>query len=129
MDVLSGKWKTVILAFLKERPMRYSEIRILVPKLSDKVLTDRLRDIVSAGLVVRRKSPKVGGVDRYALSERGDSLRPVLSRLYSWGAQHAEIFGVSVGQPMTRLMKNERAQSSGHGSMNSTKRTRSSSAQ
>jgi DNA-binding HxlR family transcriptional regulator len=125
MDVLSGKWKTVILSFLKERPMRYSELRILVPNLSDKVLTDRLRDVVSSGLVVRRKSPTAAGADRYALSERGDSLRPILSRLYTWGAQQAEIFGVRVGQPMTRLEKNGRAQSSHHGSSNSAKRTRS----
>jgi DNA-binding HxlR family transcriptional regulator len=102
MDVLGGKWKTVILAFLKERPMRYSELRTLLPKLSDKVLTDRLRDVVGAGLVVRRKSPTAPGIDRYALTKRGESLRPVLSELYAWGTRHAKTFKVHVGAPMTR---------------------------
>src|SRR5882762_11815271 len=77
MDVLSGKWKTVILAYLHERPMRYSELRSLLPKLSDKVLTDRLRDVLNAGLVVRRKSTTTAGADLYVLSERGDSLRTI----------------------------------------------------
>lgn len=74
-----------------------------MPKLSDKVLADRLRDLVSAGLVVRRKSTTVAGADRYALSERGESLRPLLTGLYTWGSRHAKSFGVRVGAPITRL--------------------------
>ena len=54
------------------RPMRYSELRTLLPTLSDKVLTDRLRDVVSAGLVVRRKSTTAARAELYALSEQGN---------------------------------------------------------
>ena len=43
IDLLSGKWKTVILSRLKLRPMRYGELRRDIPALSDKVLTERLR--------------------------------------------------------------------------------------
>jgi DNA-binding HxlR family transcriptional regulator len=103
IDVLSGKWKTVILAYLNERPMRYSELRTLLPKLSDKVLTDRLRDIVNAGLAVRRRSTTAARADLYALSERGESLRTILSGLYAWGTLHAKMFGVDVGAPLARL--------------------------
>ncbi len=103
MDVLSGKWKTVILVYLRERPMRYSELRTLLPKLSDKVLTDRLGDVVNAGLVVRRKSTTTAGADLYVLSERGDSLRTILSGLYAWGRLHAKPFG---GAPLERLREN-----------------------
>jgi HxlR-like helix-turn-helix len=42
LHMLGGKWKTVILCFLKERPCRYAELRKLLPKLSDKMLTERL---------------------------------------------------------------------------------------
>jgi len=45
IDQLSGKWKTVILSRLKIRPMRYGELRHDIPQLSDKVLTERLRDL------------------------------------------------------------------------------------
>ena len=45
LAVLDGKWKTVILSYLKERPCRYAELRRLVPSLSDKMLTERLSDL------------------------------------------------------------------------------------
>src|SRR5262245_19819516 len=54
--ILGGKWKTVILCFLKERPCRYAAaLRKLLPKLSDKLLTARLHDLIDSGLVVRRR--------------------------------------------------------------------------
>src|SRR5882757_2522079 len=49
IDVLSGKWKTVILSRLKVRPMRYGELREVIPSLSDKVLTERLHDLRNNG--------------------------------------------------------------------------------
>ena len=100
LDLLDGKWKPVILARLKEGPMRYGELRRAIPALSDKVLTDRLRDVVSAGLVVRRKSTTAARAELYALSERGESLGTVLSGLYAWGNLHAKTFGVHVGAPL-----------------------------
>ena len=51
IDRLSGKWKTVILSRLKLRPMRYGELREAIPALSDKILTERLRDLSEAGFV------------------------------------------------------------------------------
>jgi DNA-binding HxlR family transcriptional regulator len=103
MQVLGGKWKTVILCFVKEGPCRYREIRRLAPGLSDKMLTQRLRDLQSAGLITRRKSGIRGTMDVYALTERGESLRQVLSALYSWGRQHANEFGVTIGNPLALL--------------------------
>jgi DNA-binding HxlR family transcriptional regulator len=105
LEVLGGKWKTVILAYLGEQPMRYSELRRLVPKLSDKVLTERLHDLVGAGLIVRQKSRSGAGADVYALSDRSKSLSPVLRRLYVWGKKHAKGFGVDVGAPLRRMAK------------------------
>jgi DNA-binding HxlR family transcriptional regulator len=111
MDVLGGKWKTVIMAYLGERPMRYSELHTLMPKLSEKVLTDRLRDLVTADLIIRRKSATVNGVELYTLTERGESLTPILTRLYAWGIAHAKTFGVQVGAPLKRLRESTKAQS------------------
>ena len=105
LEVLGGKWKTVILAYLGEQPMRYSELRRLVPKLSDKVLTERLHDLVGAGLIVRQKSRSGAGADVYALSDRSKSLSPVLRRPYVWGKKHAKGFGVDVGAPLSRMAK------------------------
>ena len=86
LAVLGGKWKTVILCFLKERPCRYSELRKLLPKLSDKMLTERLHDLISAGLVVR-KPRTVGAAQEYMLTPRGRQLTSVLRQLDVWGRE------------------------------------------
>jgi DNA-binding HxlR family transcriptional regulator len=109
LAVLDGKWKTVILSYLKERPCRYSELRRLVPSLSDKMLTERLRDLTRAGLVVRRPVGISSPTERYALSEKASSLKAVLQHLYAWGVENADQFGVSVGQPLQELDTSETA--------------------
>lgn len=101
LEVLGGKWKTIILCYLKERPLRYGELRTVLPKLSDKVLTERLRELEEAGLVAR--STPGNGVTAYALTERGNSLRRVLSELYEWGEAQAAAFGVAYDWPLSKL--------------------------
>jgi DNA-binding HxlR family transcriptional regulator len=91
IDLLSGKWKTVILSRLKLRPMRYGELRQDIPSLSDKVLTERLRDLCEAGFVKQERS---GATSRYCLTKRGELLKPMLQALYDWGQDNAESFGV-----------------------------------
>jgi DNA-binding HxlR family transcriptional regulator len=103
LAVLDGKWKTVILSYLKERPCRYSELRRLVPSLSDKMLTETLRDLTRAGLVVRGPVGIVSPAQRYALTEKASSLSAVLQHLYAWGVENADQFGVRVGQPLREL--------------------------
>jgi DNA-binding HxlR family transcriptional regulator len=85
LDVLGGKWKPVIMARLKEKPLRYGELRQLIPALSDKVLTERLRDLELRGLV-RRDNASAGGKETvYRLTALGETLRPLLDALYAWG--------------------------------------------
>jgi DNA-binding HxlR family transcriptional regulator len=103
LELLGGKWKTVILCFLKQRPCRYAELRKLVPKLSDKMLTERLADLVSSGLVVRRKLPGQIRKEVYVLSAKGQSLSNLLHDLYIWGLTHSAKFGVEVGEPLKAL--------------------------
>ena len=91
IDLLSGKWKTVILSRLKLRPMRYGELREAIPALSDKILTERLRDLREAGFVKQERS---GGASRYCLTRRGEMLKPMLQALYDWGEHNAASFDV-----------------------------------
>src|ERR1700731_1767936 len=86
LQLLGGKWKTVILARLKEHPLRYGELRALIPQLSDKVLTERLPPPTELGLIEPAGSKREGG---YRLSARGESLRPILQALYDWGEEQA----------------------------------------
>jgi DNA-binding HxlR family transcriptional regulator len=103
LEVLGGKWKTVILAYLRERSCRYAELRQLIPKLSDKVLTERLSDLQAAGLIERRKVEGRIEAHVYMLTPLGQSLGTILTEIYIWGNKHAAIFGVSVGQPLWQL--------------------------
>jgi DNA-binding HxlR family transcriptional regulator len=89
LDLLGGKWKCVILARLKDRPLSYGELRRLISDLSDKVLTERLKGLEARGLVTRMRRSGQPARVRYALTERGESLRPILEALYSWGEQAA----------------------------------------
>lgn len=102
LAVLGGKWKTVILSYLKERPCRYAELRTLVPRLSDKVLSERLRDLTRSGLVARRQA--IGTrTQAYLLTDKGRSLSELLQHLYAWGLDNSDSFGVQVGAPLEQL--------------------------
>jgi DNA-binding HxlR family transcriptional regulator len=103
LAVLGGKWKTVILCYLKERPCRYAELRKLLPSLSDKMLTERLADLVASGLVARKKLAGRPRADTYVLTARGRSLGSILRNLYTWGLEHAATFKVQVEQPLKLL--------------------------
>ena len=103
LTVLGGKWKTIILAYLSERPCHYGELRQLLPGLSDKVLTERLKDLQQSGLVARGKGSVSKSRSPYVLTARGATLTPILTDLYSWGVKHAASFGVTVDNPLQRL--------------------------
>ena len=100
LQVLGGKWKTVILCYLKIGPLRYADLRKLMPSLSDKVLSQRLRELTEAGLIDRSKAEDGDKSEVYALSSRGQSLGVILTELYSWGETNAASFGVTVGHPL-----------------------------
>ncbi len=96
LEVLAGKWKSVLLAHLKEGPLRYGELRARIPRLSDKILTERLRDLEQRGLIERRKVQGRPPHLVYELTSSGQSLRPVLEALYAWGEMAAPALGVKV---------------------------------
>ncbi|PSJ43171.1 winged helix-turn-helix transcriptional regulator [Allosphingosinicella deserti] len=93
VDVLGGKWKTVILARIKEGPLSYGGLRKAIPGLSDKVLSDKLRDLIELGVIEHGGAPSDRKV--YALSRRGRDLAPALEALYHAGTQLSPDLGVS----------------------------------
>ena len=99
-SVLGGKWKTVILSRVKQVPLRYGQLRKLLPELSDKVLTERLHDLEGSGLLLRLAD------GRYGLGTRGHAIIPVLEVMYEWGMGAAADYGVrfilpDIGPEMT----------------------------
>lgn len=100
LAVLGGKWKTVLLSYLKQRPLRYAELRRLTPGLSDKVLSERLRELEDDGLVHQMPDPASAHVEIYTLTPMGQSLEPALNALFDWGRAHAAAYGVRCGLPL-----------------------------
>jgi DNA-binding HxlR family transcriptional regulator len=96
LSLLGGKWKVVILARLKEQPLRYAELRHRIPGLSDKVLNERLVDLQRQGWIERGRDGNGAGRSRYRLTEKGQTLRPVLQQLYEWGAEQAVEMNVKI---------------------------------
>lgn len=86
LAAISGRWTTLILRDLMTHgPMSYTHLAERLPTLSDKVLTDRLTELVNKGLVRRRVVPGFPRRSEYQLTERGHLLRPLLIELYRTG--------------------------------------------
>jgi DNA-binding HxlR family transcriptional regulator len=97
LDLLGGKWKPIILAHLKQGPMRYGELRTRIRGgLSDKMLSQRLRDLEEQELISREKSGGRGARSVYKLTTRSRGLRPALQALHDWGEQMAPAVGAII---------------------------------
>lgn len=88
LNVIGGKWKPMILHMLSERTMRFGELKKHIPPVSQKVLTQQLRELESDGIVDRRVYAEVPPKVEYALTESGRALVPILDALYRWGEQN-----------------------------------------
>ena len=92
LKVLGGKWKLLILWNLKDRQRRFSELKRLIPTISEKMLIQQLRDLEKDGLVHRHVYPQVPPKVEYSFTDYGRSLEPVLEVLCNWGEQHLAKF-------------------------------------
>lgn len=99
LAIVGGKWKPVILAHLKQGPMRYGELRRAIPRLSDKMLAQRLRELEESGLVARRKTGGRGAQSVYSLTARVHALRPALAALNAWGMKMSAEVGATIAPP------------------------------
>jgi len=90
VSILGGKWRVVILAYLKEGVHRYAELKRRMPGVSGKVLTQQLRALGREGLIERTIYSEVPARTEYQLTEYGESLVPVLDAIYRWGLHHGK---------------------------------------
>lgn len=88
LDVIGGKWKVLILFWLKESTRRFSELRKKIPGISERVLTQQLRELERHGVVWREVYPEVPPRVEYSLTEYGRTLRPITELMCAWGKIH-----------------------------------------
>ena len=88
--LIGSKWKLLILRNLLQRPWRFNELRKNLEGISQKVLTDSLRSMEDDGIVTRTVYPEVPPRVEYALSELGESMRPIIKAMEQWGITYKE---------------------------------------
>ena len=91
VQLIGNKWKLLILRNLLARPWRFNELLKSIPGLSQKVLTDNLRAMEKDGIITRTVYPEVPPRVEYALSELGESMRPIIKALEVWGTDYQKL--------------------------------------
>ncbi len=90
VQLIGSKWKLLILRNLLQRPWRFNELRKDLEGISQKVLTDSLRSMEDDGIITRTVYPEVPPRVEYALSELGESMRPIIKAMEQWGITYKE---------------------------------------
>jgi DNA-binding HxlR family transcriptional regulator len=86
LSVFSGKWKVVILWHLGvEGSHRFSDLQKLFPKISHKILSNQLRELMEDGIIHREVFPEIPPRVEYSMTELGMTLLPIIEMMYEWG--------------------------------------------
>ena len=88
VSMIGSKWKLLIMRNLLVRPWRFNELKKDLDGISQKVLTDSLRAMENDGIITRTVYPEVPPRVEYALSELGESMRPILNAMQQWGTEY-----------------------------------------
>jgi DNA-binding HxlR family transcriptional regulator len=90
LAAIGGKWKLIITYWLAESPKHFAALRKEMPGISQKVLTQQLRELVNDGIVNREPKGKVPAPVVYSLTNYGRSLLPLIEEIRLWGRSHME---------------------------------------
>jgi DNA-binding HxlR family transcriptional regulator len=88
LSVIGGKWKPIILYTIYKETRRFSEIKKLIPLISQKMLTQQLRELEADAIIHRQVYPVVPPKVEYSLTEYGRTLMPILEAMVAWGEKH-----------------------------------------
>lgn len=91
LSVLTGKWRTsILLNLLYSGTLRFSELKLKLPGITQKMLTSELRELEEEGIVIRKVYPVVPPKVEYSLSDYGKTLEPILEAMHEWGKAHLD---------------------------------------
>lgn len=88
VQLIGSKWKLLIMRNLLQRSWRFNELRKDLEGISQKVLTDSLRSMEDDGIITRTVYPEVPPRVEYALSDLGESMRPIMNAMEEWGTNY-----------------------------------------
>ena len=93
MELVGGKWKTIVLWYLRTDKKRFSELRKLIPGITEKMLSMQLRQLEKDGFISRTVHAEVPPRVEYALTAHGKTLLPLLEEIAKWGRLMGKKFG------------------------------------
>jgi len=94
LSIIGGKWKMIMMWHLgKQGTKRFSQLKALIPDITQRMLTTQLRELEEDGIVNRKVYPVVPPKVEYSLTPRGESLIPILDLMYDWGKEYMKEFG------------------------------------
>lgn len=105
MNYIGGKWKTVVLWYLRKDKKRFSELRRLIPNITEKMLSLQLKDLENDGIVGRKLYAEVPPKVEYFLTDFGRSLIPMLEEIARWGRNLAESKGKMIDKEREKKVK------------------------
>jgi len=88
LQLIGGRWKTIILYCLTPGTKRFGEIAVRIPDISRKVLTEQLKELESDGLILRKQFKEIPPRVEYSLTDLGKSLSTVIRELEKWGMEN-----------------------------------------
>lgn len=89
IDLIGGKWKSLILWHLGENTLRFSVLKKMLPQITQKMLTQQLRELEQDGLLKRFVYTQVPPKVEYSLTGEGKTLLPILESMCQWGINYA----------------------------------------
>jgi DNA-binding HxlR family transcriptional regulator len=102
LDVIGGKWKPVILWWLNQQTWRFAELRRKIPRITEKMLAQQLRELERDGIVARKVYATVPPRVEYSLTEYGKSLKGALRAICDWGRAHIVRIGAKTTIPTNK---------------------------
>lgn len=90
LNAIGGKWAMISLYWIAASPRRFGEMQRLMPEISQKVLTETLRDLEREGLINRTVVSQMPPHVEYKLSSHGESVREIINAMRAWGRSHLE---------------------------------------
>jgi DNA-binding HxlR family transcriptional regulator len=91
ISVIGGKWKPIILFIIRSEKKRFGEIKKMIPSITQKMLTQQLRELEDNRIVFRKIYTVVPPKVEYSLTDYGRSLIPILEAMAKWGTAHKKV--------------------------------------